>query len=130
LRVDHPLRPAKSLKGLYRMTNLCGVSHGQMAKVEVERLSEKGASNAPIVDLAGLRRAKSTGKPLCGDLQGYAASASDAFRTVSEVVFSEVCNREQRPSNSKNHSFEGCDEAHNLAKMPWRENKATRMVEA
>jgi hypothetical protein len=130
LRVDHPLRPAKSLKGLCRMTNLCGVSHGQMAKVEVERLSEKGASNAPIVDLAGLRRAKSTGKPLCGDLQGYAASASDAFRTVSEVVFSEVCNREQRPSNSKNHSFEGCDEAHNLAKMPWRENKATRMVEA
>jgi hypothetical protein len=96
----------------------------------VERLSEKGTSNAPIVDLAGLRRAKWTGKPLCGDLQGYAASASEAFRTVSEVVFSEVRNREQRPSNSKNHSFGGYDEAHNLAKMPWRENKATRMVEA
>jgi hypothetical protein len=56
----------------------------------VEGLSEKGASNAPIVDLAGLRRAKWTGKPLCGDLQGYAASASEAFRTVSEGVFSEV----------------------------------------
>jgi hypothetical protein len=35
LRVDHPLRPAKSLKGLCRMTNPCGVSHGQMAKVEL-----------------------------------------------------------------------------------------------
>src|SRR5829696_6388924 len=56
----------------------------------VERLSEKGTSNAPIVDLAGLRRAKWTEKLLCGDLQGYAASASEAFRTVSEVVFSEV----------------------------------------
>src|SRR5829696_6115807 len=56
----------------------------------VERLSEKGTSNAPIVDLAGLRRAKWTEKLLCGDLQGYAASASEAFRTVSEEVFSDV----------------------------------------
>src|SRR5215212_2708361 len=35
LRVDHPLRPAEILKGLCRMTNPCGVSHGQMAKVEL-----------------------------------------------------------------------------------------------
>src|SRR5215203_3411627 len=34
LRVAVGDRPAKSLKGLCRMTNLCGVSHGQMAKVE------------------------------------------------------------------------------------------------
>jgi hypothetical protein len=56
LRVDHPLRPAKSLKGLYRMTNLCGVSHGQMAKVEVERLSEKVLSGVSIAHLAGTQR--------------------------------------------------------------------------
>jgi hypothetical protein len=30
------LKPAKSLKGLCRVANLCGVSHGQMAKVELE----------------------------------------------------------------------------------------------
>jgi hypothetical protein len=34
LPVGLPPRPAKSLKGLCRMTNLCGVSHSQMAKVE------------------------------------------------------------------------------------------------
>src|SRR5215217_6163906 len=56
----------------------------------LEGLSEKGASNAPIVDLAGLRREKWTEKPLCGDLQGYAASASEAFRTVSEGEFCEL----------------------------------------
>ena len=56
----------------------------------LERLSEKGTSNALIVDLAGIRRAKWTEKPLFGDPQGYAASASEAFRTVSEEVFSET----------------------------------------
>jgi hypothetical protein len=35
LRVGLPPRPAKSLKGLCRMTYLCGVSHSQMAKVEL-----------------------------------------------------------------------------------------------
>jgi hypothetical protein len=30
------------------------------------------------------------GNPLFGGPQGYAASASEAFRTVSEEVFSEV----------------------------------------
>src|SRR5829696_8162956 len=34
LRVAVRDRPAKSLKGLSRMTNLCGVSHVQMAKVQ------------------------------------------------------------------------------------------------
>src|SRR5215208_3934972 len=36
LRVAVRDRPAKSLKGHCRMTNLCGVSHGQLAKVELE----------------------------------------------------------------------------------------------
>src|SRR5215211_2110575 len=35
LRVGLPLRPAKSPKGLCRMPTLCGVSYGQMAKVEL-----------------------------------------------------------------------------------------------
>jgi hypothetical protein len=35
LRVGLPLRPAKSLKDLCRVANLCGVAHGQMAKVEL-----------------------------------------------------------------------------------------------
>jgi hypothetical protein len=38
------------------MTNLCGVSHGQMAKVEVERLSEKVLSGVSIAHLAGTQR--------------------------------------------------------------------------
>jgi hypothetical protein len=33
------------------------------------------------------------GNPLFGGPQGYAVGASEAFRTVSEEVFSEVGNR-------------------------------------
>jgi hypothetical protein len=33
--------------------------------------------------MAGIRRPKWTEQLLCGDLQGNAASASEAFRTVS-----------------------------------------------
>jgi hypothetical protein len=42
------------------------------------------------VDLAAIRRAKWTEKPTFDDPQGYAAGASEAFRTVSEEGFSEV----------------------------------------
>jgi hypothetical protein len=38
LRVGLPARSAESIKGLCRMTNLCGVSHSQMAKVEIHAL--------------------------------------------------------------------------------------------
>jgi hypothetical protein len=38
------------------------------------------------------------GNPLFGAPQGYAASASEAFRTVSEEVFSEVHMRVKLPS--------------------------------
>jgi len=44
LRVAVEDRPAKSPKGLRGMPTLCGVSYGQMTKVELERLYEKGAS--------------------------------------------------------------------------------------
>jgi hypothetical protein len=44
---------------------------------------KRGTSNAPIVNLAGIRRANCTEKPLFGGLQCFAASASEAFRTVS-----------------------------------------------
>src|SRR3712207_8939318 len=42
-------RHAKSRKGLCRRSNRCGVSHGQMAKVELLKLSETGMSDAPTV---------------------------------------------------------------------------------
>src|SRR3712207_7645189 len=45
---------------------------------------KRGTSNAPSVDLAGVRRAKWTEKPTFDDPQGYAAGASEAFRTVSQ----------------------------------------------
>jgi hypothetical protein len=41
LRVAVRDRHAKSPKGLRRMTDLCGVLHGQMAKVEQKRHSRK-----------------------------------------------------------------------------------------
>ena len=50
----------------------------------LERLSEKGARNAPSVNSAGIRRVKWAGKPLFGNPQGYAAAVietiSDSFR--------------------------------------------------
>src|SRR5215204_7592402 len=55
-----------------------------------ERLSEKGTSNALLVDLADIRRMKWTEKPLFVDPQGYAISVFEAFRTVSEEKFSET----------------------------------------
>ena len=45
LRVGLPLRPAKSLKGLCRMPTLCGVSYGQMAKVELRVLYSRTSEN-------------------------------------------------------------------------------------
>jgi hypothetical protein len=47
-------------------------------------------SNAPIVNLTAIRRAKWTEKPLFGGPQGYAEGVSEAFRTVSKYEFSEV----------------------------------------
>jgi hypothetical protein len=35
---------------------------------------KRGRSNAPIMNVAGIRRAKWTGKPLLGGPQGYASS--------------------------------------------------------
>ena len=40
----------------------------------------RGTSNAPIMNVAGIRRAKWLGKPLLGGPQGYAASAPETFR--------------------------------------------------
>ena len=51
---------------------------------------KRGVSTAPTVDLEGVRRPKWSEKPLGGGPQGYAVGASGTFRTVSEVVFSEV----------------------------------------
>src|SRR5918994_4336501 len=44
---------------------------------------KRGASNAQPINLARMRQAKWTEKPLCGDSRGQTASASEAFRTVS-----------------------------------------------
>jgi len=45
------------------------------------------------MDLATIRRSKRVEKHSFGGLQGYAAGAARAFRTVSEGGFSEVRNR-------------------------------------
>src|SRR5918994_7487700 len=50
---------------------------------------KRGASNAQPINLARMRQAKWTEKPLCGDSRGQTASASEAFRTVSEGKFPE-----------------------------------------
>src|SRR5215207_6185745 len=55
-----------------------------------ERLSEKSTSNGPSEDLAAIRSAKWTEKPFLGGPLGYAGSASETFRTVSEGVFPET----------------------------------------
>jgi hypothetical protein len=55
-----------------------------------ERLSEKGTSNSPSEDLAAIRSAKWTEKPLPGGPLGSAGSVSETFRTVSEPAFSEI----------------------------------------
>jgi hypothetical protein len=47
LRVGLPLRPAKSPKGLRRMPTLCGVSYGQLAKVEKKVNSWKSVCRIP-----------------------------------------------------------------------------------
>ncbi len=44
---------------------------------------KRGTSNAPTVDLAGIRRPKWSEKPLLGGPQGYAEGVWEAFRTVS-----------------------------------------------
>jgi hypothetical protein len=56
----------------------------------LERLSEKGMSNTPTVNLGGVRRPKWREEHLLSRPQGHAVAASGAFRTVSEGVFSEV----------------------------------------
>jgi hypothetical protein len=70
----------------------------------VEKLSEKGVSNAPSVDLAAIWRAKWAEKPLFGGPQGYAACPSDPFRTVSEGEFSEVHSSKQPIGRHAEHS--------------------------
>jgi hypothetical protein len=59
-----------------------------MAKVQIRNRPKRGASNAQTVNLASMLRAKWIEKPLCGDPQGYASSASDALRTVSKACVS------------------------------------------
>src|SRR5215211_9080577 len=49
-----------------------------------------GTSNTPIVNLTAIWRAKWNEKPSLWCPQGYAEGTSEAFRTVSEEVFSEV----------------------------------------
>jgi hypothetical protein len=51
---------------------------------------KRGTSNAPIMNVAGIRRAKWLGKPLLGGPQGYAASALETFRTVSQKLTERV----------------------------------------
>jgi hypothetical protein len=50
-----------------------------------ETVRKGGTSHAPIAALAGIRRAQWTEKPLFGGPQGYAASASEAFRQSQKV---------------------------------------------
>jgi hypothetical protein len=54
---------------------------------------EKGYEQRSGHRLTGIRRAKWTEKPLCGGPQGYAASASEAFRTVS---LASLVNKDER----------------------------------
>jgi hypothetical protein len=56
----------------------------------LEKLSEKGSSNARSLGSAAIRGTKGAEKRLLGGPQGHALDASEAFRTVSEVTFSEV----------------------------------------
>jgi hypothetical protein len=51
---------------------------------------KRGTSNAASVHLAGIWRVEWTEKPLFGGPPGYAASSSEAFRTVSEGAFHEL----------------------------------------
>ena len=53
-------------------------------RIRLLRLSEKGTSNSPSENLAAIRSAKWTEKPLLGDPLGSAGSVSETFRTVSE----------------------------------------------
>jgi hypothetical protein len=52
-------------------------------RISLLRLSEKGTSKSPSEDLAAIRSAKWTEKPLLGDPLGSAGSVSETFRTVS-----------------------------------------------
>ena len=54
LRVAVGDRPAKSLKGLCRLANLCGVSHGQMAKVEYRGILVNVVGHVPAFLSASL----------------------------------------------------------------------------
>ena len=71
------------------MTDLCGVSHGQMAKVELERLSEKSqrrSQRSPI----GSRKVPfgPFHAPYSGQIHAWSVIRTP-FPTVSEGVFSE-----------------------------------------
>ena len=55
----------------------------EFPRIYLLRLSEKGTSNALLVDLADIRRMKWTERPLFVDPQSYAISVFEAFRTVS-----------------------------------------------
>jgi hypothetical protein len=50
-----------------------------MAKVELEKLSEKGASNAPILYLVGMQWRKWVEKCRFGRPQGYIPDPSETF---------------------------------------------------
>ena len=65
------------------MTSVPYPFHSQMAKVELERLSEKGPSEASKAALGIVRRAKRAENGAHGGPQGRAEVASGAFRTVS-----------------------------------------------
>jgi hypothetical protein len=58
-----------------------------MAKVQLLKLSEKGASNAPTLYSAGMQWRKWAEKYRFGSPQGYAAGSSGPFRTVSRRGF-------------------------------------------
>jgi hypothetical protein len=60
-----------------------GTHLGRTSENSVEKLSEKGSSNARGPDSAAIGGTKRAEKRLLGGPQGYALDASEAFRTVS-----------------------------------------------
>jgi hypothetical protein len=65
------------------------------------RLPEKGTSNAPILDLLGLRNTKWAQTCRFGIPQGNIAGTSETFRTVS------LGNRVKKGNKRKGRSFVG-----------------------
>jgi hypothetical protein len=61
-----------------------------MAKVELERLSEKGYERCSEREIGWYTEDEMDQKPLLGGPRGDATRASEAFRTVSEEEFCEL----------------------------------------